>query len=178
MRMYIRKLKLEDAKSMLEWMHDESVTKYLKKDFSSLTLKDCESFILKSISDYKKLDDAPKNDISINMAIVSDDDLYQGTVSLKNIDFKSKDAEFAITTCAKVHGKGYAQYAMKWIMEFAFNSLSLNKVYWNCSTQNSRAFKFYLKLFGRIMDFHIEENNNESLVIFFITRNEFFKYYG
>ena len=72
--MYIRKLKLEDAKSMLKWMHDESVTKYLKKDFSSLTLKDCESFILKSISDYKKLDDAPKNDISINMAIVSDDD--------------------------------------------------------------------------------------------------------
>ena len=35
--MKLRKLKIKDALLMLEWMHDESVTMYLKTDFRNKT---------------------------------------------------------------------------------------------------------------------------------------------
>ena len=75
--MKLRKLELKDAPYMLEWMHDDNVVKYMMKDFKSMRVEDCETFIEKSIGDSKNL----------NLAIASDDE-YMGTVSLKHIDKK------------------------------------------------------------------------------------------
>ena len=64
--MYLRKLKLEDAEPMLEWMHDEDVVMNLHKDFGRMTLRDCKSFIESSQDD--RLD--------YHMAIVNDENEY------------------------------------------------------------------------------------------------------
>ena len=50
--MKIRKLKLEDASYMYEWMHDEFVVHDLATDFSSKTEKDCKSFIESAVAQY------------------------------------------------------------------------------------------------------------------------------
>lgn len=74
--MYLRKLKIEDAALMLEWMHDNDVTTNLQTDFASKTLEDAKTFIIQSQNDHDNL----------NLAIASNTDAYMGTVSLKHIN--------------------------------------------------------------------------------------------
>ena len=133
--MNLRKLKLEDAEPMLEWMHDEDVVMNLHKDFGSMTLCDCNSFIESSQDD--RLD--------YHMAIVNDDDEYQGTVSLKNINRDNGSAEFGIVVRKCAMGKGYSTEAMKEILRRGFDELYLNYIYWCVSPKNGRALHFYEK---------------------------------
>jgi len=133
--MELRDLKPKDAELMLEWMHDDSVVHDLHTDFASKTIEDCIAFIEKS----------RKETDSINKAIVSDRDEYMGTVSLKNIDFERKTAEFAITVRKTAMGCGYSWFAMKKIFELAFDKLAMNSVYWCVSRNNKRAIRFYDK---------------------------------
>ena len=94
-------LEKRDAPYMLEWMHDANVVEHLKNDFSSLTIADCERFILNSTND----------DEDIHFAIVDEADEYLGTISLKHI--YDKNAEFAIVIRKIAMGKGVSQEAMK-----------------------------------------------------------------
>lgn len=130
--MKLRKLKIEDAPKMLEWMHDSSVVEHLQTDFSKKSINDCLRFIENSI-----------NEKNINYAIADDNDEYMGTVSLKNIF--SDEAEFAITIRKCAMGKGYSIEAMKKIIEYGFNELSLHKIYWCVNPINKRAVRFYDK---------------------------------
>ncbi len=131
--MELRRLRLTDAVLMLEWMHDTSVVRDLQKDFSHQTIEDCERFILAA------------NDMSSSMhlAIVNEDDIYMGTVSLKNISNVS--AEFAITVRKSAMGKGYANYAMNEIVRIGFEKLGLKYIYWCVRPENRRAIRFYDK---------------------------------
>ena len=134
-KMKLRKLELKDAPLMLEWMHDISVVRDLSTDFSSKTLKDAEKFIESSQS----------NTVDLNLALVSNDDEYMGTVSLKNINIISAFAEFAITVRKTAMGQGYSWYAMKTILQKGLSELALDCIYWCVSKNNVRAIKFYDK---------------------------------
>lgn len=133
--MNLRKLLLKDAPLMLEWMHDESVTSKMATDFKSKTIKDCESFIEAS----------EDNKENIHFAIVSDEDEYMGTVSLKHVDRVSLSAEFAITVRTAAMGRGYSWYGMEEIIRRAFEEFNLECVYWCVSKLNERAVRFYDK---------------------------------
>ena len=74
--MKLRKLELQDARYMYEWMTDYNVTEHLAKDFSHMTVEDCQQFIELSKTD----------NYSIHLAICNNLDIYQGTISLKNIE--------------------------------------------------------------------------------------------
>lgn len=131
--MLLRKLELKDAPLMLEWMHDKSVVKDLRTNFLSKTMKDCENFIRSSWDDQENW----------NAAIVNENDVYMGTISLKNI--KEKTAEFGITVRKVAMGKGYAIEAMKEVFDVAFEKMGLESVYWCVSPDNQRAVRFYDK---------------------------------
>lgn len=133
--MKLRDLELKDAPLMLEWMHDESVVKNLRGNFKEKTLADCEAFILASAN--KKSD--------IHLAIVSDEDEYMGTVSLKNVDRSNNSAEFAITVRNSAMGRGYSWWGMEEIIRLAFDKYELENVYWCVSRDNERAVRFYDK---------------------------------
>lgn len=133
--MRLRDLELKDARFMLEWMHDESVVEKLRGDFKSKTIADAEAFILAS---------ADKSE-NIHLAVVSDEDEYMGTVSLKCIDRENDSAEFAITVRQSAMGRGYAWYAMEEIIRKAFEEYGLKSVYWCVSKNNDRAVRFYDK---------------------------------
>ena len=139
--MKIRELKEKDAQFMLEWMHDENVTRDLNSDFSSKTIGDAVNFIQVANEDTENL----------HLAIVSDTDEYQGTVSLKKINREFEDAEFAITVRSCAMGKGYAWYGMQAIIDKAFGEMALKRIYWCVSQNNIRAVKYYEKhLFKRL----------------------------
>ncbi len=133
--MRLRNLELKDATLMLEWMHDENVVGKLKGNFIEKTLADAESFIIASLN----------KEENIHLAIVSDEDEYMGTVSLKNVDGKSKSAEFGIAVRKSAMGRGYSWYGMNEIIRLAFEKYGLESVYWCVSRENERAVRFYDK---------------------------------
>lgn len=133
--MRLRDLELKDAPLMLEWMHDESVVGKLKGNFIEKTLEDAESFILAS---------ANKED-NIHLAIVSDEDEYMGTASLKKVDCESKSSELALVVRSCAMTRGYSWYGIEELIKLAFEKYGLESVYWCVSRENERAVRFYDK---------------------------------
>lgn len=143
--MRLRNLDINDVGNMLEWMRDSDISSGFAKDFSSITEYEVCNFIKDSNID----SDGNRN--SYHYACVDDKDEYLGTVSLKNIDVISKNAEFAISLRKMAHGTGAAKFATDEILRIAFEELKLNKVYLNVLKENYRANRFYLK-FGFIYE--------------------------
>lgn len=141
--MRLRNLELKDAPLMLEWMHDKSVVGQLRGCFEEKTIVDCEAFI--KASENKEQD--------IHLAIVTDEDEYMGTVSLKCIDRDNNSGEFAITVRKSAMGRGYSWYGMEEIIRLAFEEYGLESVYWCVSRKNERAVRFYDKhMFHETLD--------------------------
>ena len=135
--MVLRQLQEKDAEYMLEWMHDENVYSHLGKDFSSMTLEDCKKFIENSVRDTGN---------GRNFAIVDEQDEYMGTISLKNIEWEEKRAEYAISCRTKAMGKGFARNASLELFQFAARQLGLNLIYLYVKETNVRAQRLYEKV--------------------------------
>lgn len=133
--MKLRKLERKDAELMLEWMHDKNVVENLNANFAEKKIEDCIAFIEYSNS----------TDIDLHLAIVDDDDIYMGTVSLKHIDKNNGNAEFAVTVRKAAMGKGFSKYGMAEILSLGINELKLKSVFWCVSSSNARAVRFYDK---------------------------------
>lgn len=134
--MHLRELNNKDAPRMLEWMHDENVIGELQSDkFRKKNITDCLEFI--NLSQF--------DDNSVHRAICDDNDIYVGTVSLKNISRGSKIAEFGIAIRTDAMGKGYASIATKQMIDIGLNELGLRKVIWYVRKSNVRALRFYDK---------------------------------
>jgi RimJ/RimL family protein N-acetyltransferase len=71
----LRELRADDAERMLEWMHDDSVMRWLQFDGKSKTIEDARYFISNANHDTE----------NIHRAIITDDGVYRGTISLKSI---------------------------------------------------------------------------------------------
>ena len=134
--MKLRPLKKEDAPLMLEWMHDSDINRFFCFDAAGMDLDSVYQFIEKANRDNEK---------NKHFAIADDKDEYMGTISLKQIDDKNSHAEYAVSLRAKAQGKGYAKFATREILAFAFNELKLNKVYLNVLSYNTHAIRFYEK---------------------------------
>lgn len=132
----LRKLKTEDAEPMLTWMKNPDIYKNMQYNPEEQTLERCRVFIENSWTDESNL----------HFAVTDADERYMGTVSLKNVDHKNSNAEFAIALCTEYMGKGIASAAMAEIMSYAFETLGLQKVYLYVRKDNERAVKFYEKM--------------------------------
>ena len=82
----LRELQLKDVEKMYEWMSNPEVTESLAIGRYPNSKEKIEDFIKNSWSD--------KN--NVHFAIVTDNDEYVGTVSLKNINLIDRNAEYAI----------------------------------------------------------------------------------
>ncbi|MDD6157372.1 MAG: GNAT family N-acetyltransferase [Lachnospiraceae bacterium] len=128
----LRNLEMRDAWLMYSWMHDKSVVGKMQTDFEKKTIDDCRNFIANS-QDKK----------NIHLAIVDNEDVYLGTVSLKHITTES--AEFAIVVRKEAMGKGYSIWAMNEIIRIGFEKYRVKKIYWCVARDNFRARRFYDK---------------------------------
>lgn len=131
----IRRLEHKDAEFMLEWMHDkEDVRKAFRYPFEESTMESVTKFIDSSFSDANR-----------HFAIVNEADEYLGTVSLKNISYENKSAEYAIVVRKAARGTGVAKLATEEVLRYAFHALALHKVYLNVLEKNVRARHLYAK---------------------------------
>ncbi len=164
--MKLRYLELKDAPGMLEWMHDVTINKNFRTDFSGYNLEKAEAFISNSWTEQDK-----------HFACTDDFDEYLGTVSLKNIDWNSRNAEYAISFRKKAHGTGASHFATNEILKIAFYKLNLEKVYLNVIGKNSRAISFYEKygftLEGRFKKHILINGVLEDLLWFGIFKDDY-----
>lgn len=121
---------------MYEWMTDPEITCFFRFDADKVTREGCEAFIRASGQALN----------TVHFAITDDTDEYLGTISLKEIDLKTRQAEYAISTRKKAHGTGAALEATKRLLSYAFEDLSLERVYLNVLAENVRANAFYRKV--------------------------------
>lgn len=131
----LRKLQKKDAEFMLEWMHDPSINKVFSVNFSTFTIEQVYQFIENSFTEENQ-----------HFAVVDKDDVYQGTISLKNISKVDRNAEYAVVFRKSAHGTGLSSKATEEILEYAFETLKLKRVYLNVLEDNQRARAFYKKM--------------------------------
>lgn len=130
----IRRFEHKDAEFMLEWMHEKNIKNAFRFPFERSTLESVTQFIDSSFSDTDR-----------HFAIVSETDEYLGTISLKNISQADRSAEYAIVVRRVARGTGVAKLATQEILDYAFETMGLHKVYLNVLEKNERARHFYVK---------------------------------
>lgn len=152
----IRRLKHKDAEFMLEWMHDKNIKNAFRFPFEQSTMESVIQFIDNSFSDTDR-----------HFAIVSEADMYLGTISLKNISQTDRSAEYAIVVRSMARGTGVAKLATEEILDYAFDTLRLHRVYLNVFEKNERARHFYTKCGfvyeGTSKDAILQDGRYESL---------------
>jgi len=79
--------------------------------------------------------------------IVRDGDMHVGNISLQNIDWRTRAAEFAILLGhSKGRGMGYGYEASKLLFNHGFVKLGLNRIYCGTSANNTAMQKLAAKL--------------------------------
>ena len=138
----LRRLEEKDAPFMLEWLSDPDITRGFRFNTGGFTMESVLNFI----------NESQNMDKNVNFAVAeSENDEYLGTISLKNIDFDAKSAEYAVALRKKAQGKGYGYKATAKILEYAFYTLGLKRVYLNVLSDNENAVRFYEK-FGFVYE--------------------------
>lgn len=140
----LRYLKKKDVQGMLEWMHDADINQFFRFDAEHMTEEKAEKFVEDSIKAIKKK-------TSYNYAVVDGTDCYLGTISLKNVDWDAKSAEYAISLRKTAQGKGIAAAATSILLEDAFKKLELNRIFLNVLSENKGAIRMYEK-FGFVYE--------------------------
>jgi diamine N-acetyltransferase len=130
----LRRLKIEDAFSMLAFTSDLDTKINTNFSHYSRSIQDFNTFILKSLKDIKN-----------HHYAIDFDDKYAGTVSLKNINKKNKTAEFAIIVHPNFRGKGIGKHSLNLILKKAKKE-NLNEVFLNVFEDNIRAISLYTKV--------------------------------
>jgi RimJ/RimL family protein N-acetyltransferase len=124
-RIYLRALMDADcAGPYLEWFNDPEVCRLNGHHRFPYRHEDARAFVQRVNASREEL----------VLAIVrSDDHRHIGNVALQQIDFVSRSAELAIVIGARdCWGQGYSKEAGRLLLEHAFFSLNLNRVY--CGT--------------------------------------------
>lgn len=137
----LRQLEEKDAELMCEWMHDPEINQWFERDMFSLSVEDCKTFCRN-----QRLSEEIIDGQSRHYAVVNDvDDLYLGTISLKNLNLKNRSAGYAISLRKAAQGTG-AAYSATWLLfKLAFEELHLNRIALTVLSDNLRAVNFYLK---------------------------------
>lgn len=68
-----------------------------------------------------------------------------GAIILKNIDWSVPKGELAYFIDEEYEGKGYISYCVKWLAEYAFNDLKMEKLYIKINPQNMASKKVATK---------------------------------
>lgn len=136
--MRLRRLEEKDIEGMLEWMYDTEIQKSFRFSVEKKRKEDVLNFI-------REAETEPIEGKSIHLAIVDESDEYLGTVSLKNIDLESLNAEFAISLRRNAQGKGVGSEATKELLYLAFNKFGLERIYLNVLSENKKAIHLYEK---------------------------------
>lgn len=180
-RLYLRPFNETDIKEpYLSWFHDQEVTKYNSHGLFPYTKQQARAF-------FEKLDSS--NDLIWAVFILpksikaaKNPMKHIGNISLQNINWINRSAEFACVFGAKEHwGKGYATEAAQIIFLHGFNKLNLHRIWTGTAETNigmqNVAKKLGMNKEGQFKDAMFLEGEWTDIVEYGITEDDFFKWF-
>lgn len=136
-RIYLRAMERADAPHCLAWFNHPEITRTLLA-YRPINLRAEEEFIDKATQS--------EHDLVLGIVLKDGDRLIGGT-GLHHLDFKNRHASFGITIGDKEEwGKGYGTEATGLMIQHAFETLNLNRVWLHVYEYNERGIRVYTKL--------------------------------
>lgn len=170
-RVYLRAFELNDYLISTAWRNDSEVTKNLGGN----------TFFVSSEREKKWIENAIYNDQkNFRFAIcLCETNKYIGNISLLNVNWINRDAEFSIVIGDKNEwNKGYGNEASIEILDYGFKHLNLHRIYLKVLSKNKRAIKLDEKIGfikeGVLREAIFKNNQYHDLIIMSILRDEYF----
>ncbi len=167
---YLRGISLDDAKgNYINWLNDSEVCKYNSHRVFPYNEQLAEEYI-KNAMVFKD---------SLVLAIVEKKkNSHIGNISLQDINFISRSAEFAIILGEKEYwGKGMAKEASVLIMMHGFQELNLHRIYCGTASGNVAMQKLanYLGMTeeGRRREAQFKSGEYNDIIEYGVLRDEF-----
>ena len=136
---YLRALNEDDLNgNYISWLNDAEVCKYNAHHRFVNTKEKTKSYI----------DSVNNSNTNLVLAVCyKEDNAHIGNISIQNINYIDSCAEFAIVMGETAyHGKGLAYEAASLIINHAFSTLNIHRVYCGTSSENTPMQKLALKL--------------------------------
>lgn len=149
-QIYLRALNENDLNSnYINWFNDEEVCKY----------NGHHRFVNTKEKTIKYIESVNSSTTNLVLAICTKDkNIHIGNVSIQNINYIDSNGEFAIIMGEKdFHGKGLAFESASLIINHAFHSLNLHRIYCGTSNENIPMQKLANKL-GMKQEGYLEES--------------------
>lgn len=138
-RLYVRGLCRADIDSdYFLWFDDQDVCKHNSHGFFPNSRSKMEAYF----------DELESSERALVWAIITrESEIHVGNISLQNINWRTRSAEFAILLGHKeARGKGYGFEASMMLLRHGFNKLGLNRIYCGTSANNIAMQKLAGKL--------------------------------
>lgn len=135
-RIELKRLRLEDIRHIMNWVNDPDVVKNFQ-NFKGFNKKEEIKFIKKIIKS--------KNDFAFSIFRISDG-AYIGQCSVNQINWPNKLGRFGVFITKENWGHGYAEEAIKLLINEAFKELKLHKIWGVCWATNKKAWHIYQKI--------------------------------
>lgn len=138
-RVYLRPIELSDADGAYPtWLNDPEVCRYNAHGDTLYTKEMAQSYI-KSVSENPS--------VTVFAICLREDDRHVGNIALQQISLKNSNAELAILIGdPSVYGKGIGYEAGELLVDYAFSTLKLHRLYCGTHSENIGMQKLALKL--------------------------------
>ncbi len=168
--MQIREHKEKDIPLRVKWLNNPKVNKLIGDEPGKET----------NLQKQKEWFENYEKDENKKFFTICEDETPIGLVGLSNISKNNRNADlFIVIGEDDYRGKGFGKKAMKWILDFAFEKLKLNKVNLGVFEENESAVSLYKTLGFEIEGIMKEEvyfdkkfHNFLSMAIFERNRNK------
>ncbi len=174
-RVQLRAFEPEDVDTIVRWVNDEMVTRYLSDALIYPVSKADEQKWLESISGTNHKEKVFAIE-TLNRELI-------GSVGLHNINWIERKAEMGIMIGEKEFwNKGYGSDALHEVLRIAFEKMNLNRVYLRVYENNSRAIRVYEKCGfqkeGVLRQDHYRGHQYYDTLVMGILRSEYLERFG
>ncbi len=165
---YLRPLELGDVSDKyIGWLNDKEVCKYNSHCFLPYNRQKAEKYI--------ETINSSQHDI-VCAIIHKEGDVHIGNISLQNISFMHRNAEFAILLGDKKYwGSGYSKEASSLIIDHGFHELNLHRIYCGTSVDNIAMQKLaeYLgmKEEGRSLEASLKNGKYSDFINYYLLKS-------
>jgi len=137
-RLTLRPFTMSDMDDVFEYASDSEWAKYLVNIPQPFTLKDAKEFV-RRFSDLKAWDTLPMFAIVFKGKVI-------GEVYLNDMNLQNERTELGYDLSRAYRGKGLATEAAGAVIDWAFQTYNLNKIYSTCDPRNNRSIRVMEKL--------------------------------
>jgi diamine N-acetyltransferase len=166
-QIYLRPFDVEDAAVACAWLNDPEVRVHIRRDWP-LTLAAEQGFIQQMSQSTQDV---------VLVIVLRSEGKPIGLCGLHKIDSRNRHAEFGIAIGDKSHwGQGHGSEATKLLIDYAFDTLNLNRVHLQVYEDNPRALRCYEKLGfvreGRLRQEDFRRGKYRDLIIMALLRED------